>query len=56
LSAVPWIAIIGTAVVSLHHSHVQSCAEPTIPTAAMRSGIRHDSTNAMPPPFDNPSA
>src|SRR5437868_14518150 len=56
LSASPWKAIIGTGVSSLHHFHGRICAAATAPMAAMRLESVHDSTNAMPPPFESPSA
>ena len=49
-------AITGTARRSVQRSHGNKRADATIPTAAIRSVSVHESANAMPAPFDSPSA
>src|SRR2546427_12123582 len=53
-SPVPWNAIIGTGLVSLHHLEGRVWAADTAPTAAIRRGRVQDKPNTMPPPLENP--
>jgi hypothetical protein len=47
---------MGTARRSWHALHGRKWADATNPTAAMRSGIVQERRNAMPAPFERPSA